>query len=168
MQTVLADTLGYDELDLVTDLLSHRSEIITSAPASKGHLQSDGLIGGLQTKEQRAETLRRQALDHKNAPLADSVQRTGPSYPHVYKAHEAGNTLSAYGRRYALPSGSQRQEHEVSIHSYFRGFCTNETRNTRSTLSLQRRSELLAWAGRLSRSTPWMAFVNEPSKDTNH
>lgn len=114
LQTVLADTLGYDELDLVTEILGHRGDLVNSITKPSRTHQSDGLVGRLQNKEQRAEALRQQDYEHKNSTLAASTQRGEAVYPHVYKAHEAGNTLSATGRKYALPLGSRREEHEAS------------------------------------------------------
>lgn len=109
LQAILVDTLGYEELELVTQILGNRLVLAQSLRQPK---MTNGVSQHLQTREQRAETLRRQDLEHKGAPLADSVNRGGAAYPHVYKAHDAGNTLSSYGRKYALPAGSKREEHE--------------------------------------------------------
>ncbi|RMY02203.1 hypothetical protein D0866_15679, partial [Hortaea werneckii] len=49
-------------------------------------------------------------IDHKTASLAAAQNRGGEQYPHVYKAHDAGNTLSSHGKKYALPMGSERIE----------------------------------------------------------
>ncbi|KAI6951649.1 Sec63-domain-containing protein, partial [Hortaea werneckii] len=49
-------------------------------------------------------------IDHKTASLAAAQNRGGEQYPHVYKAHDAGNTLSSHGKKYALPIGSERIE----------------------------------------------------------
>lgn len=111
LQLILADTLGYDELDLVTEFLSHRKDIIASPSVTNQHKALDGL-SHLQTREQREEALRRQDYEHKNKQLAASVEREGAEYPHVYKNHQAGNTLSASGHRYALPAGSKREDHK--------------------------------------------------------
>ena len=108
LQTLLVDTLGYEELDLVTDLLRYRSEITRSFSAG---LSQDATLGRLQNKEQRNESLRQQDLAHKSVQLAPAVNRDGSVYPHVYKTHDAGNTMSAYGQKYAVPSGSERTEH---------------------------------------------------------
>jgi antiviral helicase SLH1 len=35
-----------------------------------------------------------------------------PSFPHVYRDHEAGNTLSAFGTKYSLPAGTTRNQWE--------------------------------------------------------
>jgi len=110
LQIVLAETLGYDELELVTDLLAHRSSVVRSAA---NLAQDTGPLDRLQTREQRMSALERQDYEHKHAPVAEAVNRNGESYPHVYKGHDAGNTLSSYGRKYALPNGSSRLEHDV-------------------------------------------------------
>ncbi|KAL1584973.1 hypothetical protein WHR41_06112 [Cladosporium halotolerans] len=103
LQMTLADILGFDELDLVSNVIQHRKKILSdsSKPSS-----------GLLSKAERDERLRQQDLEHKSAPLAATQIRSGSEYPHVYKAHDAGNTLSSHGRKYALPVGSERIERE--------------------------------------------------------
>lgn len=120
LQIVLVETLGYEELELVTELLAHRSSVVNSAGDSAQHV---GPLDRLQTREQRMSALERQDYEHKHAPIADAVNRNGESYPHVYKGHDAGNTLSAYGRKYALPNGSSRVEHDVCGILYFGRLC---------------------------------------------
>lgn len=111
LQSTLTDIIGFDDLDLVIELISHRKELSSlPLPTSK---PADGIFGRLQTRRQREETLRQQDYEHKHAKLGPSLDRDGPQYPHVYKAHSAGNTLSAGGRKYALPQGSERRDHEV-------------------------------------------------------
>lgn len=112
LQVLLVETLGYEQLDLVSDLLAHRSEIVAALKEPQHQKAVDGLFEGLQTKEQRAEALRRADVEHKSKALAPALTRSGPQYPHVYKQNSAGNTLSAFGQKYSLPVGSQRKEHE--------------------------------------------------------
>ncbi|KZF21219.1 Sec63-domain-containing protein [Xylona heveae TC161] len=110
LQMSLADIVGYDDLDFVIDLISHRKDLISSTFAEdKPH---KGTLGRLQTKREREESLRKQDFEHKTATLAPHMDREGPQYPHVYKSHGAGNTLSTGGRKYALPHGSERKEYE--------------------------------------------------------
>ena len=106
----LADIVGYDALDFVIELIGHRTEIVavTSPPLRE---QKD-LLSELQTREQREQALRIQDYEHKHAEIGPAQNREGISYPHVYKAHGAGNTLSAGGKRYGLPEGSKKTEHE--------------------------------------------------------
>lgn len=103
LQMMLADIVGYEHLDLVADLISHRREITQSLhePSTK-----NGLVSRLQTRAEREEALWQQDWEHKNRSLSAAVDRTGPQYPHVYRTHEAGNKLSSLGKKYALPVGS--------------------------------------------------------------
>lgn len=109
---MLADTVGYDELDLVGEILGYRKELLEFR---KHDRESNGIFDQLQTREQRQDALRRQDFQHKTAPLAEKVRRESADYPHVYKSHDAGNTLSAYGHKYALPLGSRREDFEVEL-----------------------------------------------------
>jgi antiviral helicase SLH1 len=111
LQSTLTDIIGFDDLDFVIELISHRDDLrLLSSTSLK---PEDGVLGRLQTKRQREEALRRQDYEHKHAALGPSLDRDGPQYPHVYNAHSVGNTLSAGGRKYALPVGSERKDHEV-------------------------------------------------------
>ncbi|KAF2761199.1 Sec63-domain-containing protein [Pseudovirgaria hyperparasitica] len=109
LQMILAEVLGYEQLDLVADLIKHRQTVVRSSDTSP---DSRTTAGRLQTRQEREETLRRQELEHKNAPLPARSHFDSPKYPHVYKTHDEGNTLSSSGRKYAVPQGSQRVEHE--------------------------------------------------------
>jgi antiviral helicase SLH1 len=108
LQMMLADIVGYDELDLVADLIAHRSEVLK--PAHEPAHQKGTGTERLQTRAEREEALRRQDFEHKHATLAPALDRKGPQYPHVYKTHEAGNKLSAYGKKYALPPDSKHDD----------------------------------------------------------
>lgn len=110
LQSTLTDIIGYDDLDFVIELISHRKEIM--APSPFAAIKDDGIFGKLQTKREREEALRRRDYEHKHAELGPALNRDGPVYPHVYKAHQAGNTLDSRGRKYGLPIGSERKEHE--------------------------------------------------------
>src|SRR5690242_5927716 len=99
---LLPDIIGYEHLDLVADLISRR-RAISQGLIKSASSRNDGVLGRLQTRAEREESLRRQEFNHKHASLAPALDRKGPQYPHVYRTHEAGNKLSAYGRKYALP-----------------------------------------------------------------
>ena len=105
----LAEIVGYDDLDFVIELIANRKEILSSAQAPK---LSNGLHGRLQTRKEREATLRRRDYEHKHATLGPALNRDGPPYPNIYKAHNAGNTLGLDGKKYAVPVGSERIEHE--------------------------------------------------------
>ncbi|GAB7349890.1 hypothetical protein MBLNU459_g0582t1 [Dothideomycetes sp. NU459] len=108
LQMLLADTLGFDELDLVAELIPRRREVVKSYSSQKQASSS----GKLLTRREREAALERQDYEHKTANLATAQDRSGSDYPHVYRAHDAGNTLSSHGKKYALPIGSERIERE--------------------------------------------------------
>ena len=105
---MLADILGYGELDLVANLIAQRGEIIRliDEPAVPSSTTSR-----LLSREDREDALRRCDYEHKHASLGPKLSRDAPRYPHVYRAHDAGNKLSADGKRYALPQGSAHDDH---------------------------------------------------------
>lgn len=111
LQSLLADMLGYDDLDLVMELIKHRPEIVASTRASavKEGGGEDALLK-LMSPEQREQALRQADLEHKSRPLGLKLADPSIHYPHVYRAHEAGNTLSAFGKKYSLPLGSTRND----------------------------------------------------------
>jgi len=111
LQMSLADIIGFDDLDFVIELISHRKSILSGPTATTR--QTDGLFGGLQTRQEREATLQQQDYEHKHAALAPAYDRSGPKYPHVYKSETAaaGNILDASGRRFAFPVGTTRNEH---------------------------------------------------------
>lgn len=113
LQSTLADILGYEDLDLVSELILHRNEIVKSSRAVVASVPPGGgedSLLRLLTREQREEALRQADLEHKSKPLGPKLVEPYMNYPHVYRAHAAGDTLSAFGRRYALPMGSKRDD----------------------------------------------------------
>ncbi|AEO66925.1 uncharacterized protein THITE_2115485 [Thermothielavioides terrestris NRRL 8126] len=111
LQSLLTDLVGFDDLDFIVDLVSHRSEIVASIALEKLRDGQTGQGPVLLTKSQRQEALRRRDLEHKATPLAAAREKE-EDYPHVYRTYSAGNTLSHTGARYKLPVGSQRLEFE--------------------------------------------------------
>ena len=110
LQITLADVVGYDDLDTVIDLIACRSEFISSH--RERTKTANGVLAQLQSKTEREITLRQKDQEHKSAVLGPSQEREGPQYPHVYKKQQAGNTLSASGRKYGLPAGSVKHDFE--------------------------------------------------------
>lgn len=110
LQISLAEVVGYDALDFVIELIAHRTEIL--APSAFSRIQERDIFLGLQTREERERALQIQDYEHKNAKIGLAQNREATTYPHVYKAHSAGNMLSAGGRKYGLPAGSKRIDHE--------------------------------------------------------
>lgn len=110
LQMSLAEIVGFDDLDLVIELIAHRTEILSDKPHGV-ESQTDGLAKGkLLTRAEREEALWQRDYDHKNASLMPAQSRSEPTYPHVFKANSSGNTLSANGRKYGLPIGSKQLE----------------------------------------------------------
>ena len=111
LQMSLADDLGYDNLEFVIELLAHRSQVTVTE--SHDSSPRSGALGHLQSKVQREQALQQQDYEHKKtASLQPVHNRKDPQYPHVYKTHSAGNSLAVGGRKYGLPNGSKRTEHE--------------------------------------------------------
>ena len=110
LQMSLADILGFDDLDSVIELIAHRSQTLSTE--SYDTSSTDGVLGRLQSKKQREQALQHQDNVHKTASLDPARNLNEPGYPHVYKVHSARNTLAVGGRKYGLPDGSKRTEHE--------------------------------------------------------
>ncbi|RPB18975.1 activating signal cointegrator 1 complex subunit 3, partial [Terfezia boudieri ATCC MYA-4762] len=118
LQSSLTDILGYEDLELVGELILHRVTLLRSASTesnqrSRGNVElADDIILRLMTKEQREEALRKQDVEHKSKPLGPKYAEPSLNYPHIYRSHDAGNTLSAAGKKYSLPVGSRQEENE--------------------------------------------------------
>ncbi|KAK9464687.1 Sec63 Brl domain-containing protein [Lipomyces arxii] len=133
MQSKLADILGYDDLDIVTELVQHRDEIkkeMNGGPVNKlssvrvltkaDKKQKKGKFSKpaddenldahprLLTKEERQQRLAAAVKFRKAAPTGQILDPSKEQYPHVYRSHDAGNVLSAFGSKYALPVGTTR------------------------------------------------------------
>ncbi|OQD89494.1 hypothetical protein PENANT_c002G02253 [Penicillium antarcticum] len=110
LQMSLAEIVGFDDLDLVIELIAHRREVL-SDKGPRVETQTDGLAAGrLQTRSEREHALRQRDFEHKNAALMPAQSRSEPAYPHVFKQHSSGNLLSASGKKYGLPLGSKQIE----------------------------------------------------------
>ncbi|KAJ5354886.1 hypothetical protein N7541_005930 [Penicillium brevicompactum] len=110
LQMSLAEIVGFDDLDLVIDLIAHREEVL-SDKGQRLENQTDGLMAGrLHTRAEREHALQLRDFEHKNAMLMPAQNRTEPSYPHVFKRSSGGHTLSANGKKYGLPVGSTQIE----------------------------------------------------------
>ncbi|KAI1143022.1 Sec63-domain-containing protein [Hypoxylon sp. FL0543] len=107
LQSQLTDLIGFDDIDFVIEVISHRHEITSSFAAQEVQQPT----GRLLTKAEREEALRQKDREHKNAALAPSMHKE-VQYPHIYKAYNAGNTLSHTGKSYGMPVGTERKEKE--------------------------------------------------------
>lgn len=107
LQSLLTDLVGFDDLEFVIELISHREEIIVAMNQAEETHAEDQPMGRLLSKAERESRLRKQDLIHKTAALGPATAKE-PQYPHVYKSFSAGNSLNHAGKRYALPVGSER------------------------------------------------------------
>ncbi|XDG06846.1 hypothetical protein ABKA04_006461 [Annulohypoxylon sp. FPYF3050] len=107
LQSQLTDIVGFDDFEFIIEALSHRHEITSSFAAQ----EPSGPTGRLLTRAERDEALRRKDFEHKNATLAPTMHKE-VQYPHIYKAFNAGNTLSHTGAQYGMPVGTERKEKE--------------------------------------------------------
>ncbi|BDD63957.1 hypothetical protein MPDQ_006298 [Monascus purpureus] len=113
LQMSLAEIVGFDDLDLVIDLIAHRAEILMNEGTGKTQAQTDGLMAEkLETRAERERTLRQQDYEHKHAALLPAQTRSEPKYPHVFKTHDSRNLLAFGGKKYGLPSGSRQIEEQ--------------------------------------------------------
>lgn len=111
LQMSLAEIVGFDDLDLVIELIANRKEVLAFKEAGGPQAQTDGLFSGkLQTRTEREEALRLQDYDHKHSDLLPAQTRADAKYPHVFKQHDSRNTLALGGQKYGLPLGSEQVE----------------------------------------------------------
>ncbi|KAI1779754.1 Sec63-domain-containing protein [Hypoxylon cercidicola] len=110
LQSSLTDLVGFDDFDFIIQLLSERHEI-TSSFATQEVETPEKPAGRLLTRAEREEALRQKDFEHKNAALGPSMYKE-VQYPHVYRAYNAGNTLNYAGKKYGLPPGSERKQHD--------------------------------------------------------
>jgi hypothetical protein len=99
-----------------------------------------------------------QANQHKEL---DKAKPRAEEYPHVYGAPSGGNILNAFGKKYALPFGTERHLEEVHIKSSFADHGSIMRRLLflllRSLPTLKRRLS--------SRSTGWIISARARSRD---
>ena len=91
------------------DIISHRQRILATQVA-KPHL--NGNRESSPSKDDPQKSSKGSVDGTQDLSLRPSANRER-HYPHVYKAHNAGNVLGPTGRKYALPEGTQRQEHKL-------------------------------------------------------
>ena len=103
LQMTLADIVGLEELDFVSEIIRYRKQMLSEPPK-----QPSGIL----SKAERDARLRQQDYEHKTSILAAAQDRSVSQYPHVYRTHDAGNMLSTQGKKYVLPVGSESSENE--------------------------------------------------------
>ncbi|GAO50439.1 hypothetical protein G7K_4564-t1 [Saitoella complicata NRRL Y-17804] len=125
LQSALVDVLGYEDLDWISEIVLHKAEFAASlgnsdnshTPASrkkrnKSQKEAGASDGDLYDRLLSKQDIARQLDENSRRPLTSGTRLIGAAeqYPHIYQTHAAGNTLNAYGSKYALPSGSTREE----------------------------------------------------------
>lgn len=101
LQEALVEIIGFDHLDFVIELVQHRNDFLT---------QPDGLMSEAEIEQKRINN--RAAVAQKSMALGQG-RGPDPEFPHVFRAHDAGNTLSAFGTKYSLPSGTIRNNYNT-------------------------------------------------------
>ncbi|RKF59682.1 putative helicase mug81 [Erysiphe neolycopersici] len=112
LESVLTDIIGLSDFDFIIDIITHRSEIKKFLSVSKLLEKNESFSRRVLTKSQRQELLRKKDYEHKNAKLGKISNSNEPHYPHIYKAHSAGNILDFKGQKYGLPAGSKTNSTE--------------------------------------------------------
>lgn len=93
LQLALFDILGFDEFELIGQIIEHQDELAKDAPR-------------ILTAEERVAMLadnQRKAKNEKLAPRASHSQ-----YPHVFKTTNTENIVAITGKKQALPQGTTR------------------------------------------------------------
>jgi hypothetical protein len=99
-----------------------------------------------------------QANQHKEL---DKAKPHAEEYPHVYGAPSGGNILNAFGKKYALPFGTERHLEEVHLSSNF----TDHASIMRRLLFLRRGSPPILKRRLFSRSTSSITSARARSRD---
>lgn len=111
LQGQLFDTLGFDEFDLISKLATSKAEILKQYDEmnKKKEIKSKK-SSQLMTVDQIKAKVAENAKRAREQPLAK--EKSVNNYPHVFRAHDAGNMLSFTGKSYTLPAGSMRESFE--------------------------------------------------------
>ncbi|GMG39702.1 unnamed protein product [Ambrosiozyma monospora] len=124
LQSLMFDILGFDEFDFISQLIQGKTQILKqfneykqlevkgspSIMASESTSYGDGSKPRLMTAEEIRASVSSNLKKAKNAKLEKEFNKD--SYPHVYRAHDAGNMLSFTGKKYTLPYGTTREVYE--------------------------------------------------------
>lgn len=112
LQEALFETVGFDDFDLIMELLAHRQEILQPRKAPP-MMTADG--HRILSPEELEEQLRQQDREHKSRALGPKLASEVENYPHIYRQHDAGNTLDSFGHKYRLPFGSTTVQMKVGL-----------------------------------------------------
>lgn len=117
IQGSLFDILGFEELDLITKLLTSKDEILKQYERLQQKISNDN-----SNKKDKNNNHRLMTADQIKAKVAENARRAKEqpllkeksvaNYPHVFKSYDAGNIISFTGKSYTLPFGSTRESFE--------------------------------------------------------
>ncbi|PRT56048.1 Antiviral helicase SLH1 [Wickerhamiella sorbophila] len=99
LQSLLVDVIGFDHLDFISSILSRREEL-----RQRLHTHSQISLSKTQRELQIRENQRFRAERNANLQMA----HVDPQYPHVFRKHQIGSSVSMFGHKYALPEGTER------------------------------------------------------------
>lgn len=99
LQSALFDVLGFDDFDLISQVIQNRHELVEDEESESLLLSAEDRVKQLIRNQERA----------KNEPLRPII--LGQKYPHVFQKHEPANVLAITGKKYALPQGTTRESY---------------------------------------------------------
>ena len=108
LQSTLTDVVGYEDFEFISELITNRRELASVDGVSSS--TTNGFHDQLRSRQQREQDLQQGSFAHKTTILREGIKREEPQYPNVFKQYHAGNTLGIGGKKYALPTGSKREE----------------------------------------------------------
>ncbi|KAK6199284.1 DNA-directed DNA polymerase [Scheffersomyces amazonensis] len=107
LQSQLFDILGFEEFELISEIVQHKKALADSQDSRSSASQPQPEF---MTPQQRAQFLADNQERAKNQKLAPKAVHQ--KYPHVFKNPEVGGgMLSITGKKYALPPGTTRESH---------------------------------------------------------
>ncbi|TFY72750.1 hypothetical protein EVG20_g272 [Dentipellis fragilis] len=119
----LTDMIGFDDMDLVLEILAERSSVAKDLGLAIAHGGSGAgreVTNGSQSYAIDPDDARRRMEEQFRAtaarPLFTAEQQAAPEYfPHVYSSSSIvqGNVLSQFGSKYMLPLGTSREMKET-------------------------------------------------------
>lgn len=112
IQSVLFDLLGFEDFDLISELIQKRDQILDGMKMKKKK-ENKPVRSYFLSEEEKVEMYRKNLELAKNANiLPKEYSASQRKYPHVYLSNSgsSGNML-AFGKKLVLPSGSTRENY---------------------------------------------------------
>lgn len=102
LQMVLVDLVGFEHLDFITDIITHRDDLSKRPSSGASSSVSDPRIQAEFKRQNRLKAAERNA-NLAMAPMSD------PAYPHVYRHNNKKSALEITNIRRVLPAGTIRE-----------------------------------------------------------